>query len=72
MNNFAMSAQNFMQKVMNNHNLMQSNPVLQNMSNMIQTGDTKGLEKMARNLCKEKGVDPDKMYKDIYSKMGMQ
>lgn len=38
---------------------------------MAQNGNTKGIEQMARNLCREKGVNPDEMINQIKSRMGM-
>ena len=51
-------------------NLMQnkqanSNPVLRNAIGMAQNQDSKGLEQLARNLCKEKGIDVDQAVKQI-------
>ena len=34
-----------------------SNPIIQNSIKMAQNGDSKGIEEMARNLCKEKGIN---------------
>ena len=62
--------QAFMQQAMNNSQLMQ-NPIFKNTVDMMQKGDNKGLEEMARNLCKEKGVNPDDALKQIKSKFGM-
>lgn len=62
--------QAFMQQAMNNSQLMK-NPIFKNTVDMMQKGDNKGLEEMARNLCKEKGVNPDDALKQIKSKFGM-
>lgn len=48
-----------------------NNPMAGNLMSMINNKDTKGIEQMARNLAKEKGQDPDKMYNDIKSRFGM-
>lgn len=61
--------QQFMQQMMNNSQVMQ-NPMAMNAMEMIQKGDTKGIEEMARNLCKEKGVNPDDMIKQLQSQFG--
>lgn len=37
-----------------------SNPMMKNVIEMAKNGDTEGVEKFARNICKEKGVDFDK------------
>lgn len=36
-----------------------NNPVVNNAMNMFQSGNSSGLEQLARNLCKSKGIDPD-------------
>ncbi len=36
-----------------------SNPILNNVINMAQNGDTKGVETFARNICKQRGLDFD-------------
>jgi hypothetical protein len=36
-----------------------NNPILNNVINMAQNGDTKGVETFARNICKQKGLDFD-------------
>lgn len=39
-----------------------NNPMINNLIQMAQRGDIKGVENFARNLCKEKGVDFDKEF----------
>ena len=39
-----------------------NNPMMNNLIQMAQKGDTKGVENFARNLCKEKGLDFDKEF----------
>ena len=53
-----------------NSQVMQ-NPMAKNAIGMAQSGDTKGIEQMARNLCREKGINPDEMINQIKSRMGM-
>ena len=36
-----------------------NNPILNNVINMAQNGDTKGVEAFARNICKQRGLDFD-------------
>lgn len=55
--------QQILQKMMKDN----SNPVLNNLINMAQTGDSKGVENFARNLCKEKGKDFDKEFSEFMS-----
>lgn len=58
------SPQQFMQQIMSN-NQMINNPMIKNAAKMAQNGDTSGIEEMARNLCKEKGLNAD----DLFSQM---
>ena len=62
--------QQFLQQVMNNSQMMQ-NPMIKNTVQMAQNGDTKGIEQLARNLCKEKGINADDMFNQIKNKFGM-
>ena len=39
-----------------------NNPILNNVIDMAQKGDTKGVENFARNICKQKGLDFDKEF----------
>lgn len=48
-----------------------NNPMATNLISMINNKDQNGIEQMARNLAKEKGQDPDKLFNDIRSKFGM-
>ena len=64
------SPQQFLQSMIGNSQVMQ-NPMVKNAIGMAQSGDTKGIEQMARNLCREKGINPDEMIKQIKSRMGM-
>ena len=56
--------QQFLQQMMGNSSLMK-NPMARNAMQMAQNGDSKGIEQMARNLCKEKGIDFDKSFSDF-------
>lgn len=42
-----------------------NNPVMQNALDMAEKGDSKGIENLARNPCKEQGVNPDEMFNNI-------
>ena len=64
------SPQQFLQSMIGNSQVMQ-NPMAKNVIGMAQSGDTKGIEQMARNLCREKGINPDEMINQIKSRMGM-
>ena len=56
--------QQFLQQMMGNNSVM-SNPMARNAIQMAQKGDSNGIEQMARNLCKEKGIDFDKSFSDF-------
>lgn len=62
--------QAFMNQIMGNQQMM-NNPMIKNTVNMAQKGDAKGIEQMARNLCKEKGLNADEVFNQIKSKMNM-
>lgn len=64
------SPQQFLQSMIGNSQVMR-NPMAKNAIGMAQNGDTKGVEQMARNLCREKGINPDEMINQIKSRMGM-
>lgn len=63
--------QQFIQQMMSNSQIMQ-NPMARNAVEMMQKGDMKGIENMARNLCKEKGIDPNEAMNQIKSQFGMK
>ena len=62
--------QAFLQQAMNNSQIMQ-NPDIKNTIDMMKRGDNKGLEEMARNLCAEKGINPEDAIKQIKSHFEM-
>ena len=62
--------QAFMNQIMGNQQMM-NNPMIQNTVNMAQKGDMKGIEQMARNLCKEKGLNADEIFNQFKSKINM-
>lgn len=62
--------QQFMQQIMGNSQIM-SNPMMKNTMQMAQNGDMKGVEQMARNLCKEKGIDADEMFNQLKNSLNM-
>lgn len=61
--------QAFMQNILQNQQAMQ-NPMVKNTIEMMQKGDRKGTEEMARNMLKERGLDPDEIYKQFQSMIG--
>ena len=66
----SVNPQQFLQQVMNNSQIMQ-NPMIKNTVQMAQNGDTKGIEQLARNLCKEKGINADDMFNQMKNNFGM-
>ena len=50
----------FMNQIKNNNQIMQ-NPMIRNAMDMYQRGDTKGLQNIAENLCKERGTSPQEV-----------
>ena len=62
--------QAFIQQMMNNRKIMQ-NPLAKNAMEMYQKGDTKGLQAMAENLCKERGTTPQQVQEMIKKQFGM-
>lgn len=61
--------QQFLQQMMWNSSVMR-NPMAKNAMQMVQNGDSKGIEQMARNLCKEKGLNADDVFNQIKSRFG--
>lgn len=57
--------------------LLQKNPALKNNMMVIQAidkmqrGDTSGLQQLAENICKEKGLDVNKTINDVRSRFGI-
>lgn len=62
--------QAFMQNVAQNSQIMQ-NPMAKNAMEMFQKGDSKGLQEMAENLCKERGTTADDVKNMIMKQFGM-
>lgn len=62
--------QQIIQQMMGNSRIM-SNPMMRNTIQLAQNGDVKGIEQLARNLCKEKGIDPDDVFSQLKNNFGM-
>ena len=71
MSNPMIMAQQWLSGIMNNSQKIQSNPMAQNVMNMYQNHDTKGLEQMYRNMCKERGINADEQYNALKKHLGM-
>ena len=61
--------QAFMRQMMNNSQVMR-NPMAKNAMEMAQNGNMQGIEQIARNLCKEKGLNADDVFNQIKSRFG--
>lgn len=62
--------QEFIQQAMNNSQIMQ-NPISKNALEMYKNGDKQGLNELADNLCKEKGINRQDFEKQIKSQFGI-
>ena len=49
----------------------QGNPVFKNLLNMVQQGDTQGIETIVRNMAREKGIDFDTEFNAFRRKFGL-
>lgn len=54
----------FMRQIMNSPQF-KSNPMAQNVIKMKNNNDVQGLTEMAKNVCKEKGIDFDGLYSQL-------
>lgn len=62
--------QEFLNQYMNNSQAMQ-NPIAKNAIEMYQKGDRNGINELANNLCKEKGINRSDLEKQIKSQIGI-
>lgn len=53
------------QNILNKMNI--SNPILNNVMSMAKTGDAKGVETFARNICKQRGLNFDEEFSKFRS-----
>ena len=65
------SPEQFIQNMLSNNQVMK-NPMAKNTLDMAQKGNMQGIEQMARNLCKENGLDADEVMNQIKSRFGLQ
>lgn len=49
-----------------------TNPVMNNALQMMEKGDNAGLESLARNLCKERNINPDEAFNQIKGQFGLK
>ena len=69
--NMMQNPKEFLSQMMNNSNIMQ-NPMARNAIEMYKNGDSKGLQKMAENLAKERGTTVNDMKSQIMTQFGMK
>jgi hypothetical protein len=50
---------------------MMQNPIMKNAIEMYQRGDKEGIDQLADNLCKERGINRQDFEKQIKSQFGM-
>ncbi len=60
------SPRQFIQSMMGNSQIM-SNDMVKNAYGMAEKGDFQGVENLARNICKTKGINPDDVVRQIKS-----
>lgn len=48
------------------------NPIMKNALDMMEKGDSKGVERLVKNVCNEKGIDPNEAVKQIMNQFGMK
>lgn len=53
------NAMQYLQMVLSNRSMIENNPIAKNTVQMMNNGDYQGIESLARNLCKERGINPD-------------
>lgn len=53
------------QQMISNMISQNSNPMMQNLMKMAQSGNSQEVENFARNICKEKGIDFDKEFSNF-------
>lgn len=69
--NMIQNANNPMQMIMNLMPSKGTNPMADNIMNMVQNNDTKGIEQFARNAMKEQGRDFDKEFANFKKTFGI-
>lgn len=48
-----------------------NNPIINNALNMAKNNDSKGLEQLVRNICKENNMDADKVIQQAKNQFGI-
>lgn len=62
--------QQFIQNAMQNSQIMK-NPIAKNAIEMYQKGDSKGINDLMNNLCRERGITPEEAQNKIKSMLGL-
>lgn len=57
--------QQAIQNIIESNPSIQNNPLAQNAMKMYQNGDTRGLQNMAENMCKERGITVDQAKQQV-------
>ena len=57
--------QQAIQNIIESNPNIQNNPLAQNAMKMYQNGDTRGLQNMAENMCKERGITVDQAKQQV-------
>lgn len=47
-----------------------NNPVLNNALHMAEQGNMKGIENLCRNICNERGIDPNNIMEQAMNQLG--
>lgn len=59
--------QQAIQNIIERNPNIQNNPLAQNAIKMYQNGDTRGLQNMAENMCKDRGITVDQAKQQVMS-----
>ena len=49
-----------------------NNPAMNNALQMMEKGDNAGIEKLARNLCAERNINPDELISRVMNQFGLK
>lgn len=55
----------FVNMLLSNNPNMKNNPIVQNALQMAQQNDSQGLKQLAENVCKERGVEINKLIQNL-------
>lgn len=66
-----MNPQAIVQMLLNQNPALRNNPIISNAINMASTGDNAGLNTLAENVCRERGIDLNKAINDAKQQFGL-